>query len=81
MATHWEKQLSLSEELNSDLEQQRKFQLKITPKNRKNIIIYHLFQQCFKRRKPITVLRSASHDINDKVFNIVGMATAASRCP
>ena len=49
--------------------------------NRTNNIIYHLFQRCFKRWKLITVLRSASHDINDKIFNTVGMATAASRHP
>ena len=51
------------------------------PENRTNIIINHFFQQCSKRWKPITILRSASHDIKDKIFNTVGMATAASRRP
>jgi hypothetical protein len=58
-----------------------KFDLKQQPENRTNIIIYYLFQRCFKRCKPITVSRSASHDFYDKIFNTVGMATAASRRP
>jgi hypothetical protein len=81
MATHWEKQLSLSKEMNSDQDSKEKFDLKQQPENRTNIIIYYLFQRCFKRCKPITVLRSASHDFYDKIFNTVGMATAASRRP
>jgi hypothetical protein len=81
MATHWEKQLSLSKEMNSDQDSKEKFDLKQQPENRTNIIIYYLFQRCFKRCKPKTVLRSASHDFYDKIFNTVGMATAASRRP
>ena len=80
MATHWEKQLSLSKEMNSDQDSEENFK-KQPSENRTNIIIYYLFQRCFKRCKLITVLRSVSHDINDKIFNTVGMATAASRRP
>ena len=79
MATHWAKQLSLSKEMNLDQDSKEKFDLKQQPENRTNIIIYYLFQRCFKRCKPKTALRSASHDFYDKIFNTVGMATAASR--
>ena len=81
MVTHWEKQLSLSKETNSDQDDKENSTQKQPSENHTNIIIYYLFQRCFKRCKLITVLRSTSHDINDKIFNIVGMATAASRCP
>ena len=81
MATHWAKQLSLSKEMNSDQDNKEKFNLKQQPENRTNIIINYLFQRCFKICKPITVSRSESHDFYDKIFNTVGMATAASRCP
>jgi hypothetical protein len=81
MATHWEKQLSLSKEMNSDQDNKEKFDLKQQPENRTNIIIYYLFQRCFKRCKPIIVSRSASHDFYDKIFNTIGMAIATSRHP
>jgi hypothetical protein len=81
MPTHWEKQLSLSKEMNSDKDIKEKFDLKQQPENCTNIIIYHLFQRCFKRCKPITVSRSASHDFYEEIFNTVGMATTASRHP
>jgi hypothetical protein len=57
MATHWEKQLSLSKEMNSDQDSKEKFDLKQQPENRTNIIIYYLFQRCFKRCKPKTVFK------------------------
>jgi hypothetical protein len=57
MATRWEKQLSLSKEMNSDQDSKEKFDLKQQPENRTNIIINYLFQRSFKRCKPITVLK------------------------
>jgi hypothetical protein len=47
MATHWEKQLSLSKEMNSDQDSKEKFDLKQQPENRTNIIIYYLFSAMF----------------------------------
>jgi hypothetical protein len=44
MATHREKQLSLSKEMNSDQDnKEKKYDLKQQPENRTNIIIYYLF--------------------------------------
>jgi hypothetical protein len=57
MATHWEKQLSLSKEMNSDQDSKEKFDLKQQPENRTNIILNYLFQRCFKRCKPRTVFK------------------------
>jgi hypothetical protein len=43
MATYWEKQLSLSKEINSDQDIKEKFDLKQQPENRTNIILNYLF--------------------------------------
>jgi hypothetical protein len=59
MATRWAKQLSLSKEMNSDQDsKEKKNRLKTT--NKKivlSIIIIYFFQRCFKRCKPIEVLK------------------------
>jgi hypothetical protein len=57
MATRWEKQLSMSKEMNSDQDSKENFDLKQQLENRTNIIIDYLFQQCFKRRKPKTIFK------------------------
>jgi hypothetical protein len=62
MATHWEKQLSLQKVQIQIKTAKRISTQKQQRKNRTNIIINHLIQQCFKRCKPKTILRSASHD-------------------
>jgi hypothetical protein len=64
------------------LGQQRKFQLKNNNQKIVQTSSFTIFSSdVLKDEKLITVLRSASHDINDKIFNTVGMATAASRRP
>jgi hypothetical protein len=80
MATRWEKQLSLSKEMNSDQDSKEKIDLKQQPENRTNIIII-FSSDVSKGANQKQSLRSASHDFYDKIFNTVGMATAASRRP
>jgi hypothetical protein len=57
IATRWEKQLSLSKEMNSDQDSKEKIDLKQQTENRTNIIINYLFQQSFKRCKPRIVFK------------------------
>jgi hypothetical protein len=51
------------------------------PENCLNIIINQIVPAVLKGRKLITVLRQASHDIKDKISNIVDRAIATSRRP
>ena len=59
-------------------QQRKKIDLKQQPENRTNIIII-FSSDVSKGANQKQSLRSASHDFYDKIFNTVGMATAASR--